>query len=208
MKRWIVALFLLAVPACAIAAQAPPSQPITQNIVTVSFNAAVLQTTEAQKELGALQAKFAPRQAQLKTLNDEVEALRKQVADNKLGDIEMANRERSLDSKEKQLQRQAEDFKNDSQSESQQVFQRVAQKFYAFLQAYAQQHSYSVVIERGSDAAPVVWYAAGNMDITEQLVKAYNAQPSAVSSGSPGGTTHGSSAKPAETLPEGPSPHQ
>lgn len=139
MKRWIAALFLLAVSKPAIAAQAPPSQPLKQNIVTVSFNAAVLQTTEAKKELGALQAKFAPRQAQLQTLNDEVEALRKQIADNKLGDVEMANRERSLDTKEKQLQRQAEDFKNDSQSESQQVFQRVAQKFYAFLQAYAQQ---------------------------------------------------------------------
>jgi outer membrane protein len=208
MKRWIAALFLLAVSKPAMVAQAPPSQPLTQNIVTVSFNPAVLQTTEAQRDLGALQAKFAPRQAQLQTLNDEVEALRKQIADNKLGDVEMANRERSLESKEKQLQRQAEDFKNDSQSESQQVFQRVAQKFYAFLQAYAQQHGYSAVIERGSDAAPVVWYAAGNMDITEQLVKAYNAQSSAVSSESPGGPNHGSSRKPAETLPEGPSPHQ
>ena len=60
MKRWIVALFLLAVSKPAIVAQAPTSQPVTQNIVTVSFNAAVLQTTEAQRELGALQVKFAP----------------------------------------------------------------------------------------------------------------------------------------------------
>ena len=209
MKRWIGAsVFRWLVSKPAIIAEATPSQPTTQNIVTVSFNTAVLQTTEAQKELGALQAKFAPRQAQLQALNDEVEALRKQVADNKLGDTEMANRERSLDSKEKQLQRQAEDFKNDSQSESQQVFQRAAQKFYAFLQAYAQQHGYSAVIERGSDAAPVVWYAAGNMDITEQLVKAYNAQSPAVSSGPAGSPNHGSSAKPVQTLPEGPSPHQ
>lgn len=208
MKRWIAALFLLAVAKPAIFAQAQTSRPATQNIVTVSFNAAVLQTTEAQRELSALQAKFAPRQAQLQTLNNEVESLRKQLADNKLGDVEIANRERSLDSKEKQLQRQAEDFKNDSQTESQQVFQGVAQKFYAFLQAYAQQHGYSAVIERGSDAAPVVWYAAGNMDITEQLVKAYNAQPSTGSSGSPGSPNHGTSPKPAETLPEGPLPHQ
>jgi len=52
----------------------------------------------------------------------------------------------------------------------------VAQKVYAFLQAYAQQHSYAVVVERGSDAAPVVWYAAANLDITADLIKAYNAQ--------------------------------
>jgi outer membrane protein len=193
MKRWSAALFLFAVT---VQAQVP----VSQKIATVSFNAAVLQTAEAQKELGALKAKFASRQAQLQTLNDEVEALRKQIGDpaNKLSDTEMATRQRSLESKEKQLQRQAEDFKNDSESESQQVFQRVAQKVYSFLQGYAQQHGYSAVIERGSDAAPVVWFAAADMDITDQLVKAYNAQSSTVSSGS--------AAKPA--LPDTPSPHQ
>jgi outer membrane protein len=189
MKRCSAALFLCSVT---VLAQAP----VSQKIVTVSFNAAVLQTAEAQKDMGALKAKFAPRQAQLQTLNDEVEALRKQLSDpaNKLSDTEMATRQRSLESKEKQLQRQAEDFKNDSDSESQQAFQRVAQKLYAFLQAYSQQHGYSAVIERGSDAAPVVWFVAADMDITDQLVKAYNAP------------SPGSAAKPA--LPESPLPHQ
>jgi outer membrane protein len=192
MKRYTAALFLFSVT---VLAQAPASQ----KIVTLSFNAAVLQTAEAQKQMGALKARFTPRQAQLQTLNDEVEALRKQLSDpaNKLSDPETTTRQRSLESKEKQLQRQAEDFKNDSDSESQQAFQRVAQKVYAFLQAYAQQHGYSAVIERGSDAAPVVWFAAADMDITDQVVKAYDAQSPGVSSGS---------AKPA--LPDNPLPHR
>jgi outer membrane protein len=168
-------------------AQVASNQPAPQHIVTLSFNAAVLQTAEAQRELGALQAKLAPRQAQLQSLNNEVEALRKQLADtgDKVSDTERETRERSLETKEKELQRQAEDFRNDSQSESQQVFQKVAQKVYAFLQTYSQQHGYSAVIERGSDAAPVVWYAAGNLDITDELIKAYNAQSPASSAGLP-----------------------
>jgi outer membrane protein len=184
--------FLLSISAIAVVAQAQVA-PATQNIVTVSFNAAVLQTAEAQKEFAALKAKWAPRQTQLQTLSDEVEALRKQIANtgDKPNDAEKETREQSLDRKEKQLQRQAEDFRNDSQSESQQAFQIVAQKVYAFLQTYAQQHGYSAVIERGSDSAPVVWYSAGNMDITDQLVKAYNAQSAA------SGST--------KTLPESPS---
>src|SRR5207248_759594 len=139
---------------------------------------AVLGTAESQRELSALQAKLAPRQAQLQSLNNEVEALRKQLteAGDKLSDTERETRERSLATKEKELQRRAEDFRNDSQSESQQVFQTVAQKVYAFLQTYSQQHGYSAVIERGSDTAPVVWYAAGNLDITDDLIKAYNAR--------------------------------
>ena len=201
---WMQFLFCVFILATVSQAQLPSNQPAAQNIVTLSFNAAVLQTAEAQRELGALQSKFTPRQSQLKALNKDVEALRKQIADagDKLSDADRQTREQSLESKEKQLQRQAEDFRNDSQSESQQVFQRVAQKFYAFLQTYSQQHGYSAVIERGSDTAPVVWYAAGNLDITDQLVKAYNAQSSSNAPVSTG------SAKPAKTLPDTPSPHQ
>jgi outer membrane protein len=201
MRRWSAVLLLLSLSTLVIPShgQSATSQPAIPNIVTLSFNAAVLQTAEAQKEMGALQTRFSPRQTQLKALNDEVEALRKQISNtgDKLSDTEMATRERAIENKEKQLQRQAEDFKNDSQSESQEVYQRVAQKVYAFLQAYSQQHGYSAVIERGSDAAPVVWYAASNMDITEQLVKAYDAQ-----SGST--PTSGSSAKPQKSLPDAP----
>ena len=160
---------------CQLHAQAPSTTP---NIVTVSFNAAVLQTAEAQSQLTALQTKFAPRQTQLKTLSEEIESMRKQfqASVGKLSDAESASRQQALGAKEKQLQRQAEDLRNDSDSDSQQIFQTVAQKVYAFLQTYAQQHSYAVVVERGSDTAPVVWYAAANLDITTDLIKAYNAQ--------------------------------
>jgi outer membrane protein len=183
-------------------AQGVSNPPAAQHIVTLSFNSAVLESAEAQRELGALQAKLAPRQAQLQSLNNEVEALRKQLADagDKLSDAERATRERSLETKEKELQRQAEDFRNDSQNESQQAFQNVAQKVYAFLQTYSQQHGYSAVIERGSDAAPVVWYAAGNLDITGELIKAYNAQL-------PGAPLDGTSTRPQKTLPDSPAPH-
>jgi len=189
--------------------QVASNPPAGEHIVTLSFNSAVLETAEAQRELGALQAKLAPRQAQLQSLNNEVEALRKQLTDagDKLSDAERATRERSLETKQKELQRQAEDLRNDSQNESQQVFQKVAQKVYAFLQTYSQRHGYSAVIERGSDAAPVVWYAAGNLDITDELIKAYNAQSPAGPAALPNAPRTGTSARPGKSLPESPSPH-
>ena len=193
--RVLLSVLILATVSQAQVASNPPA---AQHIVTLSFNSAVMQTAEAQREVGALQAKLAPRQAQLQSLNNEVETLRKQLADagDKLSDAERETRERSLETKEKDLQRQAEDFRNDSQSESQQVFQKVAQKVYAFLQTYSQQHGYSAVIERGSDAAPVVWYAAGNLDITDELVKAYNAQSPAGPAGLPNAPSNGTPAPP------------
>jgi len=154
-------------------AQAPVS-----GAVTVSFNAAVMQTAEAQKQMAALQTKYAPRQTKLKELNDQIAALQKQLdaTGTALSDAERASREQSVAAKQKQLQRDAEDYKSDSQSDSQEVLQGVAQKMFVFLQKYAQEHGYPMVVERGSDAQPVVWYAAANLDITADLVKAYDAQ--------------------------------
>jgi outer membrane protein len=211
MTRWRIFLVLLCISGVTgvAHAQASPSEVKPQNIVTVSFNAAVLQTAEAQKSLSALQARFAPKQKQLQALNDEVESLRKQVADtsSNLSDAEKASRARSLESKDKELQREAEDFKSDSQSESEQVFQRVAQKVYAFLQTFSQQHGYSAVIERGSDANPVVWYAASNLDITDELIKAYNAQAEGASPAPANGPAHSVPLKSSKPLPDSPSSH-
>ena len=77
-------------------------------------HAAVLQTAEAQKDLGTLQARFAPRQAQLQALDNEVEALRKQVSDNKLSEAERETRQQSLDKKEKQRAVEAMKFAEES----------------------------------------------------------------------------------------------
>ncbi len=173
------------------------SNPPPSSIVTVSFNNAVLGTAEAQRDLGALQKKYSPREQQFQKLNDDVEASKKLLADStaKLSESEKNQRLQDLNTKDKQLQREAEDFKNDSQQDSQQAFQRVAQKMYAFLQEYAQQHGYSAVLERGTDAAPVVWYATNNMDITDQLTKAYNVRPGASATSLPD--------KPAASRPQG-----
>ncbi|HTJ29665.1 MAG TPA: OmpH family outer membrane protein [Acidobacteriaceae bacterium] len=157
-------------------AQAPQE---TSKIVMINFNALVLSTNEAKQELNTVQTKLTPRQTALKALNAEVETLGKelQAKPSTLSETERATRERTFAEKQRQLQRDAEELKSDLQSESQQVYAQVAQKLYAFLQSYGQQHGYTMIVERGSDAAPVVWYAAPQVDITADVVKAYNAAP-------------------------------
>ncbi|HMH13157.1 MAG TPA: OmpH family outer membrane protein [Edaphobacter sp.] len=155
-----------------------PSASSAPSIVTLNFNAVVLGTAEAQRSLGALQKKYSPREQQLQKSNDDIEALKKALNDSgsKLTEAESNQKLQELATKEKQLQREAEDFKNDSQTESQQVFQQVAQKVFSFLQEFSRQHGYVAVLERGTDAAPIVWYAASNVDITAQIIKSYDAK--------------------------------
>jgi outer membrane protein len=155
-----------------------PAVSTPSNIAVVNFNAVVLGTAEAQGSLGALEKKYAPREREMQKLNDDIEATKKNLNDAaaKLTDAERNQKLQDLGAKEKQLQREAEDFKNDSQAESQQAFQQVAQKVFSLLQDFSQQHGYAAVLERGTETAPVVWYTAGNVDITGQLIKSYDAK--------------------------------
>jgi outer membrane protein len=155
-----------------------PASSTPSNIVVVYFNAAVLGTSEAQRCMAALQKKYAPREQALQKLNDDIEATKKSLNDPsaRLTDTERNQKLQDLGAKEKQLQREAEDFKNDSQAESQQAFQQVAQKVFSLLQDFSQQHGYAAVLERGTETAPVVWYTASNVDITDQLIKSYDAK--------------------------------
>jgi outer membrane protein len=180
---------------------APSSPASAPRIVTLNFNAAVLGTAEAQKSLGALEKKYAPREQQLQKLNDAVEALKKNLDANgsTLTEAQKNQRLQELAAREKQLQREAEDFKNDSQAESQQLFQQIAQKVFAFLQQFSQQHGYDAVLERGTETAPVVWYAAKDVDITEQVIRGYDAKSASAAQGlpnAPATTSHPSATAP------------
>ena len=94
----MVVLLFGAANAEILRSQAPAPSPATTSVVTVSFNAAVLQTAEAQREMASLQSKYAPRQAQLKALSDEIAELQKQLeaTADKLSDAERASREQTL----------------------------------------------------------------------------------------------------------------
>ena len=168
----------LAVNSFAVAQSPQPAAAPPASVATITFSNAVMQTNDAQKAFAALKQKYAPREAHLKSLSDEVDTLKKQLdaTAEKLSDAERQQRAQTVDVKNKQLQREVEDYKSDSQSDSQQAFQAVAQKLYAFLQTYAQQKHYTAVIERGSPESPIVWYADPSSDITGDVVRAYNAR--------------------------------
>lgn len=197
-SRILASLWVLFMQAAVAMAQSSTSLPAPA-YVTVAFSAAVVETAEAKHLFSDLQAKFGPRQTHLQQLNAQIEALKKQINDNAatLNEAEKSAKMHTLDIEERQMQREADDFKGDTDSASQQAFQAVAQKLYAFLQDYAKQHAYTLVIDRGSDTAPVVWYAAANADITVELIKAYDLKAAA---------TTGSRTNPNSPLPPAPAP--
>ncbi len=184
-------------------------------VAVILFQPAVVQTNEGQRNLAQMRTKFDPKQNQLKQANDEVETLKKQLQTSgaTLSETERESRQRTIDEKQKALQRNAEDAQNDFNSEMNEMYQGLAQKFYNVLQTYAQQNGYTVVLDASQGQggqAPVLW-AADSTNITEPVVQAYNAksgvpaQPGASSGAAPSGRTTVPNRAPSTTTPRSPS---
>jgi outer membrane protein len=157
-------------PAAPAAAPAGPAK-----IAVIAFQVAVAQTNEGQRNFADLQKKYDPKRQQLKGLGDEVDNLKKQLQaqGDKLSDAERATRAKTIDEKEKQLQRQAEDAQNDFQGEMQELYNGLASKVYDVLASYAQQQGYTLVLDVAQQQNPVL-YASESSNITKQIIDAYN----------------------------------
>ena len=155
------------------AAAAAPAGPA--KIAVIAFQVAVAQTNEGQRNFADLQKKYDPKRQQLKGLSDEVDSLKKQLQaqGDKLSDAERASRAKTIDDKEKQLQRQAEDAQNDFQSEMQELYNGLASKVYDVLATYAQQQGFTLVLDVAQQQNPVL-YANESTNITKQIIDAYN----------------------------------
>jgi len=102
MKRlFLSVLFLVSASAILAAGQTaaapkPAAAPVaTAKVAVIMFQAAVSQTNEFQRDVADLQKKYDPRRAELKKLNDEIDALTKQLQapDAQLSDPERASRQ-------------------------------------------------------------------------------------------------------------------
>jgi outer membrane protein len=179
MKRSLVfVLFLASGFALCAPAQTPPAAAATAGpakVAVINFQAAVGQTNEGQRDFADLQKKYEPKRQQLKSLSDEIDSLTKQLQTqgDSLSDAVRASRAKSIDDKKKELDRSAEDAKNDYQGEVQGLYTNLASKVYDVLASYAQQHGYTLVMDMGPQQG-VVLFANPATDITKPIVDAYN----------------------------------
>ena len=183
MKRSLTLCFLLAsgvvlsAAAQTPAASAPPAAAAAgpTRIAVVAFQLAVAQNNEGQRDFGDLQKKYAPKEAGLKTLSDEIDSLSKQLQDQgaSLSDVERANRSKTIDEKKKQLDRETEDLRNDGQQDMQDLYTTLASKVYDVMQSYAEAQGFTLVLDVSQQQSPVL-YASGGTNITKMVIDAYN----------------------------------
>jgi outer membrane protein len=150
---------------------------LSGKIAVVNIQDAIVATNEGKKEFDALQKRFEPKQAELKSLNDEVEGLKKdlQAKQDKLNEDERNKQVKNLEVKQKTLQRNYEDAQNEFQQAEQEVVNRIGGKMLNVLEKYAKSNNYAVVLDVSNPNTPVLWASQGTV-ITKELVDAYNAE--------------------------------
>jgi len=186
------------------AAAAPAAGPVAvpAKIAVIAFQLAVAQTNEGQRDFGDLQKKYAPKEAALKTLSDEVDNLTKQLQAQgaSLSEGERANRAKVIDDKKKQLDRESEDARNDFQTDMQDMYNALASKVYDVMQSYAEQQGFTLILDISQQQTPVL-FASNGSNITKQVIDAYNLK-SGVPAPPPAAAAPGSQAAPRPAAPK------
>lgn len=198
------------VPAAAPSAQPAPVVPSAYpaKIALIAFQQAVIATNEGQRALQDIRKKYEPKQTQLEALNTEIDTLKKQLqsAPATLTDAERASRMKTLDTKQKQLDRDTEDARTAYQTDLQDAYGKVAQKVNGVLLNYVQTNGYTLLLDVSSEQSAVMWAARDpSADITEAVVAAYNASTPGITAPTPDAPTAAPAAaakpKPATTTP-------
>jgi len=168
-----------AAPATSAPAASTPAAstgPVPTKIGVVNIQQAIQECAEGKKEIDALQQKFAPKQVDLKTQSDDVEALKKQyqAQAEKLSDEERNSRAKTIETKQKSFQRNMEDAQAEFQQAEQDVINRIGSKMVAVLEKYANANGFAVVMDVSNpQTSPVLWATQGTV-ITKELVDAYD----------------------------------
>ncbi len=162
-------------PAAAPAAVAP--QALAAKIALINFEQVVLASNEGQTVTANTQKKYEPKKSQIETEASDVENMKKQLQalPASTPDEERASRLRAIDTKEKQLNRDAEDAQTAYNSELQEALGKVAVKINTVMQAYAQQNGYTLVLDVSSQSSNVL-YALPSTNVSQAIVDAYNKQ--------------------------------
>ncbi len=184
---------------------APVPQAIPAKIALVSFEQAVFATNEGQRAVQDVQKKYEPKKTQIDSLAKEVDTLKKEMqsAPATLTDDQRAAKLKAIDTKEKTLNRDAEDASQAYQADLQEVYGKIAQKVNVSMRQYVEKNGYTLLLDVSSQQSPVMWAGNGNTDITQAVIDAYNSS-SGVAAPPPSAPSATSAARPRVTTPARP----
>jgi outer membrane protein len=163
-----------------------PSAPATTTgpstgtkVGTINITEAIFGSNEGRRDLDLLQKKFDPKQNELKSQNDELDGLKKQMTtqEGKLNEDALATLKKQIESKQKLFDRSVQDAQEEFGSQQQEIASRVLQKMAPMIVKYSEENGFGMIVDTSKPwpQSNVLWWGQA-VDITKAVVDAYNVQ--------------------------------
>lgn len=154
--------------------EATPGATAGLKIGIINVQLAMARTQEGRKASEELQAKFAPKNAELQKLQEDVRGIEEQLRtqERTLSDDARAQLQRDLDQKRKLGTRLQQDLQEELEDAQNGLVQVIGQKMQGIIDRFAQENSLNLIFNVGP-GGPII-YATPTVDITDDIIKLYD----------------------------------
>jgi outer membrane protein len=167
---------------------------------TINIQDAIFVCNEGRRDMDALQKKYEPKQTELKNQSDELEQLKKQLdtQGSKLNDDASASLRKQIESKQKSFDRSVQDAQEEVGNQQQEIASRILSKMAPVIVKFSQENGFTMIVDTSKPwpQSPILWWNPDAVDITKNVIDAYNVQSGVAAPPTPPG-----GAKPAVKAP-------
>jgi outer membrane protein len=176
----------------------------------INIQQAILGTRDGQKAMKDLEAKAAPKKADLEKRQQEIRGLEEKLnrASNVGGEEEKQRLARDIDQRKKAFSRDVDDAQLELDQENSKAVNAIGAKMMAVLDKYAKDNGYAVILDvsgqnQQNAGGLNVIFAANGTDVTPEIIALYdkNAGGAATSAAPAPGSAAPAAARPATPAP-------
>jgi len=177
MKRNVLLVGALGVLVLPLVALAQAGAPFKMGVI--DFARAIASSAEGKAAISDFQKKVDAKKEELARKNGEIEQLQKQLNDQSrtLNDDSRAALAKNIDSRTTELQRSQQDAQKEFSELQGEIYNRIGSKIFPVIQQYAKDNGLTVVVDTSQQGNQLI-YADPATDITEEIVKKFDSQPS------------------------------
>jgi len=163
------------------AANAAPAK-----IAVISMRDAIVGTAEGKQASAQLNVQFTPQQTALDQKRKEIEDLQRrlQQCERTCSDEEKARITRRGELLTSQLNRENQGYQEEVQAAQSELIDGIGRKVLEVLDRFARENGYAVVLDKSSQTSPVLTNSP-QVDITNEVVRLYDAQYPVKATGAP-----------------------
>jgi outer membrane protein len=149
----------------------------TFRIATINMQQTILASNEGRRDFEQLDIKFAPKEAELKRLSEEIDGLKKQLdaQQNMLNDDSRGKLVTLIESKKKSLERATQDAQEDFETQRRELVNKLLTSLAPVVQKYFNDNHYSLLLDTSQPwPQGLVVMSSPETDVTQQVLEAFN----------------------------------